>query len=390
MARKLPGASKRRARSLCVLALAVSSVTVDAFAQSGSEVDDVAPSAGAPKGTPASRSAWRGSRFEWNHSATTETLGIGRDVQTANPTYEMAFALMPRYRVWDASDELELSVSLGSRIELIREFTNSDVTTRRGEWTFSNLSVWSGYAYELYERNGYETGLGVRAPLLSFPTSKASANNGTLFGLGAVVSASQTAPLRGEDAAFLRSAAVTARAGYEHVFRRATTPTDPELERERMGPDLETVPSDQLAGRAFTRHEVTLGFATSLELHERVRWQNLFEWHLGWKYRFRDVELDGAVATGPAPVEPGAREPRIFTVVALFSSELAIAVAKEVDVELGYQNLAPQLGIDGRRRGMFHSTEARFTLGLVANLDALGEHLAGDRPAVVGHRLASR
>ena len=43
-----------------------------------------------------------------------------------------------------------------------------------------------------------------------------------------------------------------------------------------------------------------------VEIHERVRWSNLFEWHLEWRYPFRDdVALDGAVVTGPATVERG-------------------------------------------------------------------------------------
>src|SRR5262245_12881100 len=47
-------------------------------------------------------SAWRGSTLSWNNSATTETLGVGQDVQSENPTYEMAFGLSPRYTFWDA------------------------------------------------------------------------------------------------------------------------------------------------------------------------------------------------------------------------------------------------------------------------------------------------
>ena len=133
-------------------------------------------------------SAWRGSTFSWNNSATTETLGIGDDVQSENPTYEMSFALSPRYYVWEgknAKDELPASVALGARIETIREFTNSDTTTEQGEWLLSNLLLTSQFSQAVYEKDGYETTVALRAPAIALPTSKAARNNGTIFGLGA-------------------------------------------------------------------------------------------------------------------------------------------------------------------------------------------------------------
>ena len=330
-----------------------------------------------PDADPGQKSPWRGSTLSFNNSATTETLGLGQDVQSENPTYEMSFGVAPRYYLWEAPGDLTRTLSVGARLELIGELTNSDTTTDRGEWTLSNLALGPQYWHELYGRDGYEMALSFRAPALSFPTSKASRSNGTILGLGTTLLATQELPLLSDDSPVLRSFGMNAFMGFEHVFRKTTTPTNPEIERERMGPDGVTVPNDQLTGRAFTQDEIALGFSVNLAIHERVRFTNLFEWHLGWKYRFQDdTEMD--LLTGPAPVEH-LENPEVFGVVALFASEIGVTVLKELDVEVGYQNLAPQLGPDAERRSMFYSPNARLFLTLVGHLDAIVDRVAGNR-----------
>jgi hypothetical protein len=169
--------------------------------------------------------------------------------------------------------------------------------------------------------------------------------------------------------------------GFEHVFRQSTTPTNPDIERERMGPDSETLPNDQLSGRAFTEREIALAVGATLGIHERVRWTNLFEWHLAWRYRFEeDTRID--LATGEVTADR-VENPETFGVVAVFASEVGVTVTKELDIEVGYQNLAPQIGPDAQRRNIFYSPNARFSLTLVGNLDAIYDRLAGNSRASV-------
>jgi hypothetical protein len=165
------------------------------------------------------------------------------------------------------------------------------------------------------------------------------------------------------------------------VFRRTTSPTNPDIERERMGPDGETLPNDQLSGRAFTEREIVLGLGATIGVHERVRFTNLFEWHLAWRYRFEEnTPID--LATGEVTADR-VENPDHFGVVALFASEVGVTVTKELDIEIGYQNLAPQIGPDAQRRNVFYSPNARFSLSLVGNLDAIYDGLAGNsRPSV--------
>src|SRR5688500_7730575 len=220
-----------------------------------------------------------------------------------------------------------------------------------------------------------------RAPTLSFPTSRASSSDGTILGLGASLGASQKLPLLGSDSNDLQSLGPTGRMGFEHVFRRPTTPTNPDIERERLGPDGETLPNDQLSGRAFTEREIVLGLGATIGIHERVRFTNLFEWHLAWKYRFEEnTRID--LATGEVSADR-VENPDRFGVIALFASEVAVTVVDELDIEVGYQNLAPQVGPDAQRRNVFYSPNARFSLTLVGNLDAIYDRLAGNTRAGV-------
>ena len=96
---------------------------------------------------------------------------------------------------WEGS--LPRSVAIGARVEVFREFTNSDTTTERGEWLLSNLLLTPQYSHGFYKRDGYETTLAFRAPALAVPTSKASRSNGTILGLGARLIGLQDFPLLG-------------------------------------------------------------------------------------------------------------------------------------------------------------------------------------------------
>ena len=128
----------------------------------------VSEAAAAPVGA---RIPWHDSMFIWDHSVTTQTLGIGRDYQSRNPTYEMMFRLAPRYYFFDDAQQ---SLSARADLRLVREFTNSDTTTERGEWTFVDTEVWLAYVRALSTRKGAKTDFMLRLPSLLLPTSKTS------------------------------------------------------------------------------------------------------------------------------------------------------------------------------------------------------------------------
>ena len=84
--------------------------------------------------------AYHHSLFSWEHTVTSQTLGVGDTPQSSNPTYTMGFVAKTRYYFLDDTPGgKHFSVRLDGG--LYREFTNSDVTAKRGEWTFSDTDV---------------------------------------------------------------------------------------------------------------------------------------------------------------------------------------------------------------------------------------------------------
>lgn len=323
---------------------------------------------------------WRGTAFVWGNGVSTETLGIGQDIQTRNPTYEMAFNLRPRWYVYDDDEQ---NVSIRADLGVFKEFTNSDSTTRRGEWSFTDFRVQGAYGRDLLKDGDYKTDLRLRFPTIDFPTSKVSANNGRYFQLGGSVGVGQQIPLAGSDQELFPTANGAFTVGYQHWFTRATTPTNADLDRIRMDPDGRAVPTDQLSAGAFAEHTVPLRFELGVQIHERVAWSNGLGWSLFWKYKFNENQQICNVATGcvqPERVE----DPKRFGVNTLFTSEISVDVTKELGVALAYENLAPQLAPDSQRRNIFYSPEARFFLGASLALDELYKTASGEQAAKAG------
>ncbi|GMV18215.1 MAG: hypothetical protein HS104_01200 [Polyangiaceae bacterium] len=334
---------------------------------------------GAPAKTP-EKLKWRGTTFVWGNSVSTETVGIGQDIQTRNPSYEMAFNLRPRWYVYD---DAEQNISIRADLGVFKEFTNSDSTTRRGEWSFTDFRVQGAYGRDLAKDGDYKTDLRLRVPTIDFPTSKVSANNGRYFQLGASVGVGQQIPLAGSDQELFPTANGAFTVGYQHWFSRATTPTNADLDRIRMDPDGRAVSTDQLSAGAFAEHTVPLRFEAGVQIHERVAWSNGLGWSLFWKYKFNDSQEICSVATGC--VEPErVNDPKRFGVNTLFTSEISVDVTKEFGVALAYENLSPQLGPDSQRRNIFYSPEARFFLGASLALDELYKTASGEQAAKAG------
>ena len=338
--------------------------------------------------------AWRGTRLGWSQSVTAETLGVGSDVQTRNPTYEMTYALRPRY-YWYADAVQSLSVR--GEIGATRELTNSDTTTKRGEWSLTDAMLYGVYGRLLHQAGDigrgltlpdelvvsagrdFETAAALRLPVLTLPTSTVSRKNGTVLGLGVDLALSQALPLFGATSEVLPGVVLDVLAGYQHTFTEATEATGAGFERVRMNTEGIPVVSDQLDGAAFAEHQFTFAFASTWFLTPRISWSGSWAWRPAYHYRFReDQELCGVVSTGCVTVQAG-DDVRHHTVVTQFSSDLGFRVFEELGVSVGYTNLALQLGPDGRRRNMFYSPAARFRLAITMHLDELYQTAAKRR-----------
>lgn len=328
---------------------------------------------------------FRGSTLALDNSATAHTLGLGADYQSRNPTYELGFALRARYLLWEEKDAR--SVGLGGTIALLREFTDSDVTTERGEWTFTDAELAVLYQQRLAGGDGYKTELQLAVPALSLPTSQVSANNGKILGAGLNAALSQTVPLR-KDRDFLPSARGRVRVGYSYLFTRAVVPTNEGIERVRLDPLGRSLPSDQLSGAAFSQHQGTLALAAGLDVTSIVTWDVELGWRPAYKYDLADDVEVCNVATGCVQVDT-VDDPQNFTVVSLFQTEIVIDAPRPVAFSFGYENVTLQLGSDGQRRNILYSPDARVFASLILHLDQLYTDLRDDggaRPALSARR----
>lgn len=313
--------------------------------------------------------AYHGSSASWEHNVSAQTFGIGDDPQSSNPTYTMGFALRPRYYFLDQPGS---RLSLRGDAGIYREFTNSDSTTQRGEWSLSDTELLLVYMRRLLGPTDSDALLGEIRPLsLVLPTSEASFESGRYFGAGAVLGLTKATPLlRGRFKPDL-SSVVRLAVGYRRWFARATVPTNPGLQRVRLTPDGRSLPGDQLSGASLIRDELTLSARFQLAFGEAVSWTTDFGFQPAWKYDVaEEVELCGVVATGCTTVAVGEDDTR-YLVRTQFNTELGFRLYTGLSLELGYGSAANQLGADGRRRGIFYNPDAGFYASLTFTPDEL-------------------
>jgi hypothetical protein len=319
---------------------------------------------------------WHDSLLVWDHSVTTQTLGIGADYQTSNPTYEMTLRLAPRYYFIDERDR---SLSLRADVRLLREFTNSDSTTERGEWTFADTELALTGIQTLHASDAGRSQLVLRLPTLSFPTSKTSALGGRILGLGAGVGFDQELTLRGMNAPTFLSASLRPRVSYTYDFAQAIVATNDRIDRIRLDAEGRSAPSDQLTGSTLPQHRVTASVRAELLVTPKLMLETEFGMRYARRYRLPPAEL--CLETGCDAVPERADATR-WGVTTLFAASVSYQLGDVFELSGGYVNLSPELGADGRRRNVLYSPEARAFLALSVALDAAYQAARG---AAKGH-----
>jgi hypothetical protein len=319
---------------------------------------------------------WHDSLFVWDNAATAQTFGVGSDYQSYNPTYEMMFRLAPRYYLLDTEQR---TLSIRADVRLLREFTNSDTTTREGEWTFADTELWLATVQMLRRVPRNSTEFSLRAPVLVLPTSNISLSGGRVLGLGVGLGLDHQVPLRSANDGVLTGLMLRPRVGYVYNFVSAIVPVNDAIDRVRLDPDGVILPSDQLSGSAFAQHELSATLRAELDLVSRLDLAVDLGMRYAYRYDLPEVEVCGVADTGcteVAPLEDASR----WGVATVFSASLRYLLTDYLQASVGYANLASQLGADGRRQSVFYSPYARAFLSFTVVLDGLYHELRGETP----------
>lgn len=327
---------------------------------------------------------WHDTWLLVDNSVTAQTIGIGGSYQSSNPTYDLSASLRPRYYFYDEKKE---GFYVSGRIDVVREFTNSDVTTQSGETLVggggphrlgpADPTLFTAYRRQLAKRGDYETTFSVLAPVFTFPLSKFSQNNGTYLGLGGDLRLYQDVPLAGMRSAVFKKLMVGGIVGYNHTFTRTTTETNTELRRLRLDPEGRTVPGDQLTGKALPMHEMRATLRFIVDVAKDFTWWTDFVYEPTWLYP-PPVNSDIRILSGTVTPTRTA-DPTTFITVTGFETSFYYHLLNELTLGLGYANVTPQPGPDGLHRNIFYGPGAQFSFFLLGHLDEMYLTAAGRR-----------
>ncbi len=308
----------------------------------------------------------RGSTFLFEQSMTTQTTQLQPSPELSYvPLYELWLSFRPRYYF----DE---HWSVRGRFDYTKELTNNQTTTLSREDVFGD--IWTDVVYgtkldQLWD--GTKANIGLRA---LWPTSKVSHANGTYVTLGAVATAAHKFDIHGDDAPVLNSFNVRLSATYLHPFSTATTETDyGNFAYARQDVDEHSFISDQIQGTTLVDHTLWGIIHGDLRATPRLTFNTdavlINQWH------YAPTNASVKTLTGMAEV-PRTNDTQ-FTQNVWVIFDVDYTLFREIDLSLGYYNLANALGPDGQRRGIFGSEniwwspDARVFFDISANLDVL-------------------
>lgn len=319
------------------------------------------------KFAPEAKLPWRETYFIFQQRASTQTLGIGDDYQSRNAYYDWLFYLRPRLYVWENE---RTTLSLRGQVAVLREFTDSDATTTRGEIELQDSAISLVPEHVFYADGDYETRLTLSLPRVELPTSKPSRDAGRIMQLGARALFMQAFALRAGEDAFPRGHAGV-RLGYGYEFWGANVGENSDLRRVRLDLEGRSVTNNQIGGAAVSEHRGVIHALAGVDILRDVL---SLEVEAGIdpssRYALSDSEVC-SVSTGCVRASSVADPQRYAVTTFLDMNVSASAIRDILRVSVGYENIAGQIGADGQRRSVFWSPESKFYLALELRLDGL-------------------
>jgi len=314
-------------------------------------------------------------------------LGVGRDYQSASyQVYEQEFILDLRYRLVDSPT---LIAHLQATPIVGVELTNSNSTTTRNEPNFADTAVGGGVNVRLYAQASKLLESRLRGTLVAIaPTSRAAWTAGHYLTVSPRVAFAQRLPLRGPGKQLFNDLHLLLSARYDHLFSRATTAVDPDLDYTRQDRTGRSGQSDILSGGRIAPN--SLRFEARLALDEQVL-ARPFEARLALRYStgslygVQRTEIDLPTERAIPGGLPGSRQTRRGTELAL---EFEYAVSNVLGFSLGYKN---KTDLDAPSHNLFYTPNAVFNASAVVKLADLYEAIAGaPGPSATAGRAPSR
>jgi hypothetical protein len=319
-------------------------------------------------------SPWAGSIFLFDQSVTTQTIGIGKDYQSSDPTYELWWAFKPRYTFYSTD---QTTMSVGAWANLYLELTNSDTTTTEREPVLGPTIFSASVAQTVAKRGEYKTSVSI-GPRLTLPTDKESRNAGRYFSLGLGGGVTQSVPINGKDAPSFNGLRFELAGIYAHPFNRYTTPTNDNLNQPRQEVSGRLISDNQLRFGMNVQNSLTLRFGADAQLTPKLNFGLAYV--IGNAWRYTPPPIAGVVTPTGTATPDRVINPTTFEVSTWALASLDYDVIEEMSLGIGYYNKTDQLGPDGQRRNPLWSPDARLFLTATANLDAIANRFTA-KPA---------
>lgn len=336
---------------------------------------------------------FRGSSLLLDQSVTPETIGIGKDYQSADPSYQWWISFRPRVYVFESKDQKH-SININGRFDFYKEFTNSDETTKYRENQIGDSYVNATYSFKAYDQRGWTTTIG-GGPRFLLPTSTASRNAGMIMSAGGGLFANQDFPLnRGGN--WFQSMHAGVIGYYTHAFTNDTTGNFTDSAQARTGTDGRTFQDTQLSGGFLVNHQilsiVDVGAQITSKLSFTFDWIMIHQWRYDPKSQCGTDGSFVATQTGQVCAQNSTANaaPPHLRVLAFPLASFDYQLVDELALSLGYYTYANLIGPDGQYRNPFYSpNNSRFFLTATISLDALYLRARGKKGQDGNGRLSS-
>ena len=299
------------------------------------------------------KNPFAGSIFLFDQSATTNSFSKGSQL-SYTPLYE--WWLSPRVYYTVAKH-----FKFGARFDFFKEFTNHEATTEKGEWVVGDPWLTAAYGnqasfFNKHEKSRYSLGLLARPGI-----SKASRANDQYASAGPTASLSFGFDVLGSKSKFLQSASFGLYVSYSHAFTKSTTPGT--VDRPATGVDDNITLNQSIRSSTLVGNSLIYSLNGEIDILENLSYGASMIWIDQFAYRTPDTNYAGGVPRNPNDTQ--------FRQSTWFLTSVDYTPIKELGISLGYYNLNSAIGLDGQRRNVLWSPDARVFFSLTANLDAI-------------------